>query len=84
MNVRVYVTPKKGILDPQGATVERALPNLGFSGVSDVRIGKFIEFRLDPPPGTTLEQARATVDEMCRKLLANPIIEDFTFTVDEG
>jgi phosphoribosylformylglycinamidine synthase len=48
-----------------------------------VRIGKFIEFRLDPTPGTTAEQAKAEVDEMCRKLLANPIIEDFTFAVDE-
>lgn len=84
MNVRVYITPKKGILDPQGATVERALPNLGFQGVSAVRIGKFIEFKLDPPQGTTAEQARAEVDEICRKLLANPIIEDFTFAVDEG
>jgi phosphoribosylformylglycinamidine synthase len=82
MNVRVYITPKQGILDPQGATVERALPNLGFEGVSGVRIGKFIEFKL--APGTTAEQAKAQVDEMCRKLLANPIIEDFTFAVDEG
>ena len=84
MNVRVYITPKKGILDPQGATVERALPNLGFEGVSGVRIGKFIELRLDPKPGATSEQARAQVDDMCRKLLANPIIEDFTFELDEG
>ena len=83
MNVRVYITPKQGILDPQGATVERALPNLGFAGVSGVRIGKFIEFALDPE-GKTAEQAEAEVDEMCRKLLANPIIEDFTFAVDEG
>jgi phosphoribosylformylglycinamidine synthase PurS subunit len=52
--------------------------------VSAVRIGKFIEFRLDPPAGTTAAQAEAEVDEMCRKLLANPIIEDFTFAVDEG
>jgi len=83
MNVRVYITPKQGILDPQGATVERALPNLGFEGVSGVRIGKFIEFKLDPS-GKTPEQAEAEVDEMCRKLLANPIIEDFTFAIDEG
>jgi phosphoribosylformylglycinamidine synthase len=82
MNVRVYITPKQGILDPQGATVERALPNLGFAGVSGVRIGKFIEFKLDPE-GKTAEQAKAEVDEMCRKLLANPIIEDFTFAIDE-
>jgi phosphoribosylformylglycinamidine synthase PurS subunit len=84
MNVRVYITPKKGILDPQGATVERALPNLGFEGVSGVRIGKFIELQLDPAPGATGEQTRAQVDDMCRKLLANPIIEDFTFEFDEG
>jgi phosphoribosylformylglycinamidine synthase subunit PurS len=84
MNVRVYVTPKQGILDPQGATVERALPALGFEGVHDVRIGKFIELKLDAASGLTAEQARAEVDGMCRKLLANPIIEDFTFEIDEG
>lgn len=80
MNVRVYITPKQGIRDPQGATVERALPALGFEGVSEVRIGKFIELRLD---GVSGEQARAQVDDMCRRLLANPIIEDFTFELDE-
>jgi phosphoribosylformylglycinamidine synthase PurS subunit len=83
MNVRVYVTPKEGILDPQGATVERALPALGFDGVSGVRIGKFIELRLRPDDGVSPEQARAQVDDMCRKLLANPIIEDFTFEIDD-
>ena len=83
MNVRVYITPKKGILDPQGVTIERALPALGFAGVSGVRVGKFIELSLDAD-GLSAEQARAQVDEMCRKLLANPIIEDFTFEVDEG
>ena len=82
MRVRVYVTPKQGILDPQGATVERALPALGFNGVSGVRIGKFIELDLEAP-GTSTDEARAQVDEMCRKLLANPIIEDFTFTIDD-
>jgi phosphoribosylformylglycinamidine synthase len=83
VNVRVYITPKKGILDPQGVTIERALPALGFAGVSGVRVGKFIELSLDAD-GLSAEQARAQVDEMCRKLLANPIIEDFTFEVDEG
>jgi phosphoribosylformylglycinamidine synthase subunit PurS len=82
MNVRVYVTPKKGILDPQGATVERALPALGFSGVEGVRIGKFIEFRLTPSTDATPEEVDAQIDDMCRRLLANPIIEDFTFSVD--
>jgi phosphoribosylformylglycinamidine synthase len=83
VNVRVYITPKKGILDPQGVTIERALPALGFSGVSNVRVGKFIELTL-AADGLSREQVHAQVDEMCRKLLANPIIEDFTFTVDDG
>jgi phosphoribosylformylglycinamidine synthase subunit PurS len=82
MRVRVYVTPKEGILDPQGATVERALPALGFNGVSGVRVGKFIELDLDAHGDA--EQARTEIDEMCRKLLANPIIEDFTFTIDDA
>ena len=84
MNVRVYVTPKHGILDPQGVAVERSLPALGFDGVSDVRVGKFIELQVAVPAGTPPYKARAEVDEMCRKLLANPIIEDYTFTVDEA
>jgi phosphoribosylformylglycinamidine synthase PurS subunit len=82
MNVRVYVTPKQGILDPQGATVERALPALGFNGVSGVRIGKVIEFALELP-GAAPEQVHAEIDDMCRKLLANPIIEDYRFELDE-
>jgi phosphoribosylformylglycinamidine synthase PurS subunit len=84
MNVRVTVTPKQGILDPQGAAVERALPALGFRGVRDVRIGKSIELTIDVPAGGTPEELRATVDDMCRKLLANPIIEDYTFELTEG
>lgn len=82
MNVRVYVTPKEGILDPQGATVERALPALGFQGVAGVRIGKFIEFTLQAE-GADAGQARGQIDDMCRRLLANPIIEDYRFEIDE-
>ena len=81
VHVRVYVTPKRGILDPQGVTIERALPALGFDGVSSVRVGKFIELDVAVDGGSP-EAVRAEVDEMCRKLLANPIIEDFTFEVD--
>lgn len=84
MNVRVYVTPKQGILDPQGATVERALPALGFQGVTDVRIGRFIELTLTMPQGSTREETDALVDDMCKRLLANPIIEDYTYVIDEG
>ena len=82
MKVRVTITPKQGILDPQGVAVERALPALGFKGVTDVRIGKHIELRYDPPGGASAERARADVDDMCRRLLANPIIEDYTFEIE--
>ena len=74
MKAKVYITPKQGILDPQGVTIERSLPALGFEGVSNVRVGKYIELEL--PAG---DQAAAEVDAMCQKLLANPIIEDFRF-----
>jgi phosphoribosylformylglycinamidine synthase len=66
--VRVLVRPKAGILDPQGAAVEQALPALGFAGVSNVRIGRLIELDVDDP---------AQVPAMCEKLLANPLIEDY-------
>ncbi len=82
MNVRVYITPKQGILDPQGAAVERSLPNLGFQGVNGVRVGKIIDLTL--ADGLSADEAREQVDAMCRKLLSNPIIEDFTFELGEG
>ena len=81
MKVRVYVTPKQGILDPQGAAVERSLPNLGFEGVSGVRVGKIIDLTIEG--AASADAAREQVDDMCRKLLANPIIEDYTFEIGE-
>ena len=83
MNIHVYVTPKAGILDPHGATVERALPALGFSVVSGVRIGKFIELQVQPAAGADEAAVHEQVDDMCRKLLANPIIEEYRFEVDD-
>ncbi len=77
---RVEVTHLPGISDPQGATVERALPALGYANVSEVRIGKSIRLVLDAPDA---ESARAQIDEMCRRLLANPVIEAFTVDVSE-
>jgi phosphoribosylformylglycinamidine synthase PurS subunit len=65
---RVLVRPKAGILDPQGAAVERALPALGFEGVSNVHVGRLIELDIDDP---------SQLPAMCEKLLANPLIEDF-------
>ena len=74
MKVRVLVRLKPSILDVQGAAVQRALGGLGFGDVRDLRIGKLIEVDVDAP---TPEQARARVDEMCRRLLANTILEDY-------
>jgi len=67
----IYVTYKKGIFDPPGATAERALQNLGYSEVEQVKIGKYIQ--LEVADGTRVERVR----EMCDKLLANPVIEDY-------
>ena len=79
MIARVHVTLKKGVLDPQGKAISNSLKSLGFSGVSGVRQGKYIEVELDD--GDT-EAARAKVEEMCEKLLANTVIEDYTIELD--
>ena len=71
---RVYVTPKRGILDPQGKAVEQSLHALGFGEVSDVTVGKYIEMRLAETPRETGE---ARVRQMCERLLANGVIEDY-------
>lgn len=71
MKTRVYVTLKNGVLDPQGKAIHHALEGLGFSGVNDVRAGKLIE--LDLAPGVS----ESDIEAMCRKLLANTVIENF-------
>ena len=71
MKVRVYVTLKKGVLDPQGKAIHHALEGLGFAGVNDVRAGKLIELDVDESTGDE------AVEEMCRKLLANTVIENY-------
>jgi phosphoribosylformylglycinamidine synthase len=68
VRARILIRPKAGILDPQGIAVERALPALGFTGVSNVHVGRLVELDVDDP---------ADLDSMCRRLLANPLIEDF-------
>ena len=74
MRARVLIRPKEGILDPQGQTVERALPALGFDGVSDVRVGRMVELEVEDP---------SHIEDMCEKLLANPLIEDYEVLVAE-
>ena len=74
-DARIDVLHLPGVLDPQGATVERALPALGYTNVSDISIGKTIRLVVDAPSES---DARAQVDEMCKRLLANPVIERYT------
>ena len=73
--VRVEVGHRPGILDPQGGVIERALPALGYGNVSHVRVGKSIRLVVEAADEAA---ARAEVEEMCRRLLANPVIEDYT------
>lgn len=75
---RVEITHLPGVLDPQGATVERALPALGYTNVSEVRIGKAIRLVVD---AADADAAAAQVDEMCHRLLANPVIEAYSVEV---
>lgn len=72
---RVYVTLKRGVLDPQGSAVNRALHAMGYGEVEDVRLGKYIEVTLRE--GASEADERKRLEEMCRKLLANTVIEDF-------
>jgi phosphoribosylformylglycinamidine synthase subunit PurS len=75
VKARVLIRPKEGILDPQGKAVERALPALGFDGIEHVRVGRMVELEADGP-----EQ----LPELCEKLLANPLIEDFEIESIDG
>jgi phosphoribosylformylglycinamidine synthase PurS subunit len=75
VKAKVLIRPKEGILDPQGKAVERALPALGFEGVHDVRVGRLVELETDDPDA---------LPELCEKLLANPLIEDFEIVTNGG
>jgi phosphoribosylformylglycinamidine synthase PurS subunit len=78
MKTRVYVTLKSGVLDPQGKAIHHALEGLGFSGIQEVRAGKLIELDLEDGVG------EGDVEAMCRKLLANTVIENFRIEHDAG
>jgi phosphoribosylformylglycinamidine synthase PurS subunit len=75
MRARVLIRPKAGILDPQGVAVERALPALGFAGVANVHVGRLVELDVED---------EGQLDDMCRKLLANPLIEDYEIQAIDG
>jgi phosphoribosylformylglycinamidine synthase len=75
VKARVLIRPKEGILDPQGKAVERALPALGFEGMREVRVGRLVELEADDPD---------RLGELCEKLLANPLVEDYEIEVVDG
>lgn len=78
MKARIHITLKPGVLDPQGRAIQHALASLGFAGIDDVRQGKYIEIELAEKDQS---KARAALDEMCQKLLANTVIENYTVEI---
>jgi phosphoribosylformylglycinamidine synthase subunit PurS len=76
--IEVHVTPRAGLLDPQGKAVHSALHSLEFADVDDVRVGRLIRVRMK---ATSAEDARKRVDDMCKQLLANPVTEDYSISV---
>ncbi len=80
IKAKVYVTLKQGILDPQGSAVQSGLSSMGYKGVKDVRVGKYLELLLDTDENSVEEQ----IQDMCEKLLANPVIEEYRFEIMEG
>jgi phosphoribosylformylglycinamidine synthase PurS subunit len=79
MKARIFITPKEGVLDPQGKAIGHALASLGFTGIGEVRQGKVIDLDLAE---TDTARAEARLDEMCRKLLANTVIESYRIEIE--
>jgi phosphoribosylformylglycinamidine synthase subunit PurS len=79
MKAKIVITPKKAVLDPQGKTVQNALAYIGYSGVSSVHVGKYLEIELT---GADRETARKQIDDACHRILSNPVIEDYRFEIE--
>jgi phosphoribosylformylglycinamidine synthase subunit PurS len=79
LTAKIKVMPKSTVLDPQGKVVLQSLETMGFTNIEDVRLGKYIEIKLDK---MTKPEAEKIVDEMCRKLLANLVIESYSFDIE--
>ena len=80
MRARVYIMPKKDVLDPQGKAIEHSLHALGYTEARDVHLGKYVDLNLE---GVDRQAAERRTDEMCRKLLANGVIEDYRFEIED-
>ena len=79
MRVKIFVSLKSGVLDPQGKAIERSLHTLGYTEVLDVRMGKYLELNIE---ASSHEAAESRIHQMCEKLLANPVIEDYRFEIE--
>jgi phosphoribosylformylglycinamidine synthase len=77
---KILITLRKSILDPQGKAIHHALESLGLSSIQEIRMGKYLEMVINT---ATTEEASKTTQEACKKLLANPVMEDFTYTIEE-
>jgi len=77
---KILITLRSSILDPQGKAVENSLKSLGFKDIIDTRIGKYIEMKID---SSTKEEAKKLIEQACKKLLANPVMENFEFEISE-
>jgi len=80
MRVKIFVSLKNGVLDPQGKAIERSLHTLGYTEVGDVRVGKYLEVEVN---AASRAEAESRVREMCDKLLANTVIEDYRFQIED-
>jgi phosphoribosylformylglycinamidine synthase len=81
MKAKIIITPKKAVVDPQGKTVESALAHMGYTGVTGVHVGKYIE--VDLAPGTDRAAAQRALNDACHKFLSNPIIEDYKLEITD-
>jgi len=78
MKAKIIITPKKAVLDPQGKTIQSALQHMGFSGIGAVHVGKYMEIEVTGER----EAMHKQIDEACHKILSNPVIEDYHFTLE--
>jgi phosphoribosylformylglycinamidine synthase len=81
MKAKLVITPKKAVLDPQGQTVQKALEHMGYTGVTGVHVGKYLE--IDLAPGTDRAAAQGALDEAARRFLSNPVIEDYRLEITD-
>jgi phosphoribosylformylglycinamidine synthase len=78
--VKVFITYRKGVLDPQGVAVEKAAHSLGFSKIKDVKVGKYVTMTIE---ADSIEEVKQEIEEMAKKFLVNPVIEEYTFEIEE-